>query len=260
MSKRLFEFAKELGLTSKEVLERTKKLGFNIPSQLTVVDEKVQADVRRDLGLVADLSASVPSSPPVPAAPAASKGPTPLKLPPPGTRLGAPAPSSRTITRPAPQHPSRSSAPKPATAPRKPSGPPRPMPVKTGGHGLAAGRPQLKPTAAPKAEVEEKAPAVDPVTGEPLAQPKVLTKIKVTEGITVAELAQKLNVKPGVLIKELMDLKILATINQKMDMTVVETLAGAHDAEVEVVPLYGSEMFQDSPDDPKDLVPRPPVV
>ena len=40
MGKRLFEFAKELGLTSKDVLERCKKLGHNIPSQLTVVDEK----------------------------------------------------------------------------------------------------------------------------------------------------------------------------------------------------------------------------
>ncbi|HVM32494.1 MAG TPA: translation initiation factor IF-2, partial [bacterium] len=263
MSKRLFEFAKELGLTSKEVLERTKKLGFNIPSQLTVVDEKVQADVRRDLGLVADLAATVPPSPPVPAAPAASKGPTPLKLPPPGTHLGAPAMPSRTITRPSaqPQHPQRPSAPKPATAPRRPAGPSRPMPLKTGGHGLAAGRPQLKPTAASRAEAETKAePQLDPVTGEPMAGPKVLTKIKVTEGITVAELAQKLNVKPGILIKELMDLKILATINQKMDMGVVETLASVHDAEVEVVPLFGAEMFQEAPDDPKDLAPRPPVV
>jgi translation initiation factor IF-2 len=261
MSKRLFEFAKELGLSSKEVLERTKKLGFNIPSQLTVVDEKVQADVRRDLGLVADLS-TVPPSPPVPpAGPSqASKAPTPLKLPPPGTHLGAPAPSSRTITRPpAPTHHQQRPAPKPATAPRKPSGPwPKPMPSKTGGHGLAAGRPQLKTSAQ---KVEEKAPeAIDPVTGEPITGPKVLTKIKVTEGITVSELAQKLDVKPGVLIKELMDLKILATINQKMDMTVVETLASAHDAEVEVVPLFGSEMFQEAPDDPKDLVPRSPVV
>ncbi len=265
MSKRLFEFAKELGLTSKEVLERTKKLGFNIPSQLTVVDEKVQADVRRDLGLVADLSATVPPSPPVPSMPASAvkaSQPTPLRMPAMGSQLGTPSPSSRTITRPAaPTHHPRP-APKPAMAPRKPAGFPKPMPVKTGGHGLAAGRPQLKPTQASRAEAEAKEAVVetDPVTGEPLAGPKVLTKIKVTEGITVAELAQKLDVKAGILIKELMDLKILATINQKMDMTVVETLASAHDAEVEVVPLFGSEMFQDAPDDPKDLVPRSPVV
>src|ERR1035438_8693062 len=69
-----------------------------------------------------------------------------------------------------------------------------------------------------------------------------------------------LNVKAGVLIKELLDLKILATINQRVDMTVAETLASAHDAEVEVVPLYGAEMLEDTPDDPKDLVPRSPVV
>jgi len=87
-----------------------------------------------------------------------------------------------------------------------------------------------------------------------------MTKIKITEGITVSELAQKLDVKAGLLIKELMDLKILATINQKLDLTVAETLAGAHNAEVEVVPLYGQEMFNETPDDPKDLIPRSPVV
>ncbi len=57
-----------------------------------------------------------------------------------------------------------------------------------------------------------------------------------------------------------MDLKILATINQRLDMAVAETLASAHDAVVEVVPLYGAEMFEDTPDDPKDLLPRSPVV
>ena len=102
--------------------------------------------------------------------------------------------------------------------------------------------------------IEEK-----PATEES-SEPKVLTKIKVTEGITVAELAQKLNVKAGVLIKELLDLKILATINQRLDMTVAETLSSAHDAIVEVVPLYGAEMFEDTLDDPKDLLPRSPVV
>jgi translation initiation factor IF-2 len=268
MSKRLFEFAKELGLTSKEVLERTKKLGFNIPSQLTVVDEKVQADVRRDLGLVVEV-AHVPPSPPITPSPA-PKTAVPARTPTATYPTSTPA-STRTITRPpaptgpnrhpAGTHAPRPNAPKPAMAPRKAAGPYKPPPVKTGGHGLAAGRPTLRPTAAAKTVVEEApAPAVDPVTGEAIATPKVLTKIKVTEGITVAELAQKLDVKAGVLIKELMDLKILATINQKMDMTVVETLAMAHDAEVEVVPLYGAEMFQDLPDDPKDLVPRSPVV
>jgi translation initiation factor IF-2 len=128
---------------------------------------------------------------------------------------------------------------------------------------LAAGRPQAKAvSAAAKAEkaAEEKSLSLVAEDGSTPEAPKVLTKIKITEGISVSELAQKLDVKAGVLIKEMMDLKILATINQRLDLTVAETLASAHNAEVEVVPLYGEEMFKDTPDDPKDLAPRAPVV
>ncbi|HUO56601.1 MAG TPA: translation initiation factor IF-2 [bacterium] len=264
MGKRLFEFAKELGLPSKDILDRCKKLGFAVPSQLTVVDEKIQSEIRRDLGL-ADLvqaAASVAASQPAPspAKPAALKTPA--------TSGSAAAPTMRTIlkpnslsaptaTYPAPTKGPKPMAPRP-TAPRRAPGP-KAMPPRKSGHGLAAGRP-ISVTASKSQATEEK-PQVEALNpdGTP-AEPKVLTQIKISEGITVAELAQKLNVKAGVLIKELLDLKILATINQRLDMTVAETLASAHDAQVEVVPLYGAEMFQETPDDPKDLKPRSPVV
>ena len=258
MAKRIFEFAKELGLPSKEVLERCKKLGFSVPSQLTLVDDKIQSEIRRDLGLADFLavSPSAPTSVPAPK-PAAGTAPGALRskvktAPSSSVSLGA------TATYPT-LAPSKPSGARPGSTTYRPSQPaakrgPRPHAPK-GGHGLAAGRPKTAAALAAKAEpVEEK-----PVTDESNA-PKVLTKIKITEGITVAELAQKLNVKAGMLIKEMLDLKIMATINQRLDMAVAETLASAHDAVVEVVPLYGAEMFEDTPDDPKDLLPRSPVV
>ena len=269
MSKRLFEFAKELGLPSKDVLERCKKLGHNIPSQLTVVDEKIQSDVRRDLGL-ADLHSTSAAPSPAPASPVSTVA-RPASVKAPATAPSSPATAARTMVKPAAglsgpmaTYPvlkpgSKPPATRPTTAPRK-SGPSvKPVSLKGGGHGLAAGRP--KNVAAIIKEASEEKPKTEELNadGTPVA-PKILTKIKVTEGITVAELAQKLNLKAGVLIKELLDLKILATINQRLDLTVAETLASAHDAEVEVVPLYGAEMFQDIPDDPKDLKPRSPVV
>jgi translation initiation factor IF-2 len=256
MSKRLFEFAKELGLPSKEILERCKKLGFHIPNQLTVVDDKVQSDVRRDLGL-ADLHTAAASAP----AATAVKTSVPAVSPPAGVRTQTrpagnltaptatypvlkPSTTKQTTTRQAPG--SRKSSPFHKTLSGK------------GGHGLAAGKP--KSIAAVKAETVEEKPKTE-TEGEAAPEgPKVLTQVKVSEGITVSELAQKLNVKPGVLIKELMDLKVLAAINHRLDMTVCETLASAHDAVLEIVPLYGAEMFLDTPDDPKDLHPRPPVV
>jgi len=260
MGKRLFEFAKELGLPSKEILDRCKKLGFAIPSQLTVVDDKIQSDIRRDLGL-ADLvsaAASVAAAPAPSASPSVKTGGirTPATSSPasPRTVLKPNSPSSPTATFPTLNKPS---VPR-QMAPRRTSSAPKPMPVKSGGHGLAAGRPKSLTSSKSEPVAEVKAPEFNE-DGTPV-EAKVLTQIKITEGITVAELAQKLNVKAGVLIKELLDLKILATINQRLDMTVAETLASAHDAKVEVVPLFGAEMFEEAPDDPKDLMPRSPVV
>ncbi len=263
MGKRLFEFAKELGLPSKDILDRCKKLGFAIPSQLTVVDEKIQSDIRRDLGL-ADLVSAAASAAAAPAAPASK--PSGIRTPATTASSPAAAPlktilkpyslSAPTATYPAPK--TMGPRPKPAMTPRKPGGS-KSLPPRSGGHGLAAGRPKSVTSSKNEAVVEKPKTEEFNADGTPM-EPKVLTLVKITEGITVAELAQKLNVKAGVLIKEMLDLKILATINQRLDMTVAETLASAHDAQVEVVPLYGSEMFEEAPDDPKDLKPRSPVV
>ncbi len=257
MAKRIFEFAKELGLPSKEVLDRCKKLGFNVPSQLTLVDEKIQSEIRRDLGL-ADLMAAAPAAvAPAPASKTPSAAPGAVRS---TTKTTSPSSMSLAATATYPTlAPSKAPGAKPGAPMYRPSQPAAkrigPRPHTKGGHGLAAGRPKTAAALAAKAEpVEEKS------TTDENGEPKILTKIKITEGISVAELAQKLNVKAGVLIKELLDLKILATINQRLDMTVAETLASAHDAEVEVVPLFGAEMFEEAPDDPKDLMPRSPVV
>jgi hypothetical protein len=73
MSKRVFEFAKEIGATSKDVLDRCKKLGHSLPSQLTVIEDAVQNAVRRDMGLISEQAppvatatapASAPAAPP----------------------------------------------------------------------------------------------------------------------------------------------------------------------------------------------------
>jgi translation initiation factor IF-2 len=260
MNKRLFEFAKELNLPSKDILERCKKLGFVVPSQLTLVDDKIQAEIRKDLGL-ADLVAIAPSEiapAPAPSAPAKSFPGTTTSTP---SKMGSVRPTMKSFAQPATTATATYPAPK-TIAPRKvPAGARPPMPSKLGGHGMAANRRKnaAATPAKPEMTVEEKLKALEG-NADGSGEPKILTKIKISEGITVAELAQKLNVKPGVLIKEMFDLKILATINQRLDMTVAETLAGAHDAEVEVVPLFGTEILEEEVDDPKTLISRPPVV
>jgi translation initiation factor IF-2 len=258
MNKRLFEFAKELNLPSKDILDRCKKLGFAVPSQLTLVDDKIQSEIRKDLGL-ADLVSITSAEPVAPVAPTSTKG----SAAPTATVAPKTNPVRSTVKQfNAPGVVPTATYPAPKTmVPRKlPSGSKPPLPPKTGGHGMAANRRKnVAATAKPELTVEEKLKALEG-NADGTGEPKILTKIKISEGITVSELAQKLNVKPGVLIKEMFDLKILATINQRLDMTVAETLAGAHDAEVEVVPLFGSEILEEEVDDPQTLIARPPVV
>jgi translation initiation factor IF-2 len=247
MSKRVFEFAKELGLTSKEVLERCKKLGHSLPSQLTVVDDKVQAEVRRDLGLIADVSAAASKAPAKPAGAVPGVRPKPTA---PGIKPSAsPTATYPTLPKPAPKAP-------PQQLPRRAPGA-KSEPPKKGGHGMAA----VRAVSRIARDKEETVPVLPKKEEGEEVPPAEAIHIRVAEGITVSELAQKLDVKPGVLIKELLDLKIMATINQRLDMTVIETLAGAHNAVVEAISVVSEEMLGDkTPDDPKDLKHRPPVV
>ncbi len=261
MNKRVFEFAKEVGLSSKEVLERCKKLGTTLPSQLTVMDEKIQNEVRRDLGMIAAAAPSSSSS--AQTAPKSLGSTVGSGARPPAARPGAP---SRTLRTP-------SSTEGPAVSyPALPKGPQKPQP-KPGSVKRIGVAPRRTPTGLkPPTSKGGHGMAVRPVVRAEAEQPKsedLLPKpddsipkmqIKVTEGITVAELAVKLQVKPALLIKELFELKVMATINQRIDMTLVETLASVHNAEVETVPLYAEEVMEQKEDDPKDLKPRPPIV
>jgi len=89
----------------------------------------------------------------------------------------------------------------------------------------------------------------------------VKREVSIPETITVAELAQKLAVKGGELIKALMNMGVMATINQPLDqdtaVLVVEELG--HTAK----PLKENALEDSLVTDPAlqgELLPRPPVV
>jgi translation initiation factor IF-2 len=74
-----------------------------------------------------------------------------------------------------------------------------------------------------KRETEGKLRAPERVKAQPL--PVVNKEITIGEGITVKELAEKLGVKSSLVIKQLVDRKIFATINQTLDVKLAEELA-----------------------------------
>ncbi len=90
--------------------------------------------------------------------------------------------------------------------------------------------------------------------------PTTPKEITITESIQVAELAKKLNVKPTDLIKKLISLGVMATINQVLDADTASILAAEYGTEVKIVSLYEETVIKEDEDRPEDRVPRPPVV
>ncbi|MEO6991962.1 MAG: translation initiation factor IF-2 [Candidatus Baltobacteraceae bacterium] len=166
---RIFELAKELGLSSKDLLNLFQQLGFEAKNQLSVVDDKI-ADLVRGvlLGGAKTAKAAAPATK-VPAEPA----------PPKATVTAPPAPSE------APTRPVAATAPEPEPVPTL-----RPVPAparRAGARAGAAARPPVEPAvpaAVAPAEVippSEEAPvpspapmteATPPITEAPAPQPR----------------------------------------------------------------------------------------
>jgi len=85
--------------------------------------------------------------------------------------------------------------------------------------------------------------------------------ITITEGITVRELAEKLDVRAKELLKVLLDRGMFASINQALDTSIATNLAEAFNGVVKVV-SFEEEAVQEvaKEEAPGNLVPRPPVV
>ncbi|MBQ7794802.1 MAG: translation initiation factor IF-2 [Clostridia bacterium] len=86
--------------------------------------------------------------------------------------------------------------------------------------------------------------------------------IEIPETITVGDFAQKINKGPAEVIKKLMMLGVMATVNQAIDFDTAQLIAADFDIEVtkEIVLTKEDILFQEIEDKPEDLVPRPPVV
>ncbi len=89
------------------------------------------------------------------------------------------------------------------------------------------------------------------------------SKITYEEGITVGELADKLNIESSGIIKKLFLLGIVANINQSLDEETLELIADDYGVEIEKEVVVNEEdlttYFDDEEDDP-DAIERPAVV
>ena len=85
-------------------------------------------------------------------------------------------------------------------------------------------------------------------------------KILVGDFIQVRELAEMTGKGTGEIVKKLMELGIMATINQEIDFETVEFLGSLLDIEVERELSEEQQILEEIVDTPESLVPRPPIV
>jgi translation initiation factor IF-2 len=278
---RVHEVAKELGVTSKEVLAHLEKIGEPAKSHSSSVDEAVAARVRAELGNGAAPAAAAstpaaaksPTSTGTPQAAgtsgskpkkAASKAtaakpsskatapPTPASKP-----TASPAPAAPASGKPAPQSAPASGKPAskstaaqpPATAPAEPAqtAPVATSPTQEGAEAAAA-------TVAPQAE--------DQPAGEVTAAP-----IRVHHGVTVKDFADKAGRPAAEVVKALLGLGEMVTVTQSMSDEALLLVADELGIRVQIVDP-GRETAEEEAqlaedegeEDPGALVARAPVV
>src|SRR5574337_218676 len=300
---RVYDLAKELGISSKELLDRLERSGLQLKSHSSNVDED---HVRSLLAAAPPQKKSRPKSKPLEAAPSAHAKPvegrrlrtgkaeaqttmikTSIRKPTRSKLTEIKAPSSakaipegvRSVGRlspveqKGPQKPKTVSGVEPsagATVLEQPSSVPlepvRETPVAPAGLKEAPSRTPIPPPAVsvPGQKVTVIPPVSEPqvqveqIEREPAAPPRPI--VKIAETITVKELAESISMSPSEIIKQLIKMGIMTTINQPLDVEVVKRAAERLGFAVEVTPLEETAAEAKEIEDLSLLLPRSPVV
>ena len=187
------------------------------------------------------------------AAPAAS-GATPAPAPKPA---GPTAPAKAPVRPPA-AAPSRAPLGGPRPLPSQPVRPPssRPLPPRP-----AVGyRPPPRPPR-PHGRRADRRPRPQPVARTPAPPPPITRTITLAEGMTVKDLAEKIEVKAKEVLKKLIEKRMVLTINTTLDTETATMIAREFGADVKMR-SFEEEMvvLEAEVSDPGDLVARAPVV
>src|SRR6266436_3171155 len=210
-----------------------------------------------------------PVRPPASARPGAAQSRFP-------SRPGAPGrPGQQVPVRPGPPIPGRPGGPRPGgrTAPALPSDkmPPKAEPGKpiyerkpaararpTIEKRFEEGERKLHPVRARVGPGERRTAHIERAPAPPPREPREIT---ITEGVTVRDLAEKLDVRAKEVLKILLDRGIFASINQALDTATATNLAESFNGIVKVL-TFEQDVVQEvaREEKPENLEPRPPVV
>ena len=108
---------------------------------------------------------------------------------------------------------------------------------------------------------KEKREAAQEKMNEELREEKKESKtLKLTEFVTVSELATMMNVSVNQVIGTLLSVGIMVSINQRLDAETINLVAEEFDFKTEYVSAEVQEAITEVEDDENDLVPRAPIV
>jgi len=91
--------------------------------------------------------------------------------------------------------------------------------------------------------------------------PKAIKRrIKIDDAIALSDLAKRMGIKASEMIKKLMDLGVMATVNQVIDFDTAVLVAAEFEYELEKASFEEKTVLKVQEDDPDKLLSRPPVV
>ena len=204
--------------------------------------------------IVPAAAAVAPPAPPVvkreptvlrPTPPPAPVVPPRTVVPPAAAAPAAPPVAPRRVV---PTPPARPAAPAAPARPAAPAAPPRPAAVAP-----------VAPPPPPKVEIKPEPPKPEPKPAVPEPVEIKRELIKLPESVTVGELAAAMRHKSGEVIKALLELGVMATVNEVLDPTAAKLVADKFHFDVEIRSLEG-DILEEEETDPSQLKLRPPVV
>jgi translation initiation factor IF-2 len=112
-----------------------------------------------------------------------------------------------------------------------------------------------------KPEVVERVAAKVVELPRPPASPEEFKPIKITEGVTIKELAEKMDIKSKYIIQKLISKGILASINQALDLDAAKEVCAEFGFRADIISFEQEAVAkQEVADRLEDYITRPPVV
>lgn len=214
MGVRVYELARTLRLSSKELMHELKKQGIDLKSHMSSIDDET-AELVLDLLKAPPTPAMKEASPATPVLEALTEVPG---LDTPTTVIEEALDASPGLAAPVEI--------------------PEPMPTTT-----------VEP---PKVAATVEAPSAVKAPPE--------KRLRLGEAVTVKELAEKMDARPAEVIKVLMNLGVMATINAVIDIERATALAQSFGYSVEATSADTGEALDEEEDSAEHLVRRAPVV